>query len=307
MLHLFSCNSSSSFADVSFLSQITFCCLHPITSFSSRVGSYDERRFLDDRYAYPLDRDACPPPPSAGGFWPQSRRRNYEDEYPLERESRRHEKPYIDAYNEMDTFRDRDSSFQDYDKLRDGYHGIDNLRDRDLDRPARLGGRDRDDYPYDDYGHRPRTSQHREDSREKDYGHGRHSYDSDYDKSSRRDVNFRRREYRDREHDKRSLNRERDHSPYGRYEPSRSRSRSRSPSRSRSHGRDDHIKSRSPRSRSHGRSHREDSYDDDRYDRPERRRDREDKRQREHYGVVCELYISLPFHLFILQLWIGLT
>ncbi|XP_010032759.1 SUPPRESSOR OF ABI3-5 isoform X1 [Eucalyptus grandis] len=251
-----------------------------------RVGSYDERRFLDDRYAYPLERDAYPPPPSAGGFWAQSRRRNYEDEYSLERESRRHEKPYVDAYDEMDTFHDRDSSFQDYDKLRDGYPGIDNFRGRDLDRPARFGGRDRDDYPYDNYGHRSRTSQHREGSREKDYGHGRHSYDSDYDRSSRRDVNFRRRDYRDREHDKRSSNRERDHSPYGRYEPSRSRSRSQSPSRSRSHGRDDHVRSKSPRSRSRGRSHREDSYDDDRYDRSERRRDREDKRQREHYGVA---------------------
>ncbi|KAM7530941.1 hypothetical protein LguiB_034351 [Lonicera macranthoides] len=45
--------------------------------------------------------------------------------------------------------------------------------------------------------------------------------------------------------------------------------------------------SRSPRGRSHGRSsHREDSYDDGHYERTEKRRDREEKRQHEHYSVA---------------------
>ncbi|TYJ03845.1 hypothetical protein E1A91_A12G055300v1 [Gossypium mustelinum] len=137
-------------------------------------------------------------------------------------------------------------------------------------RPSRFGGRERDDNSYDDYDYRPRVShQSRDNSRERDYEYGRHSYDSDYERGSRRDGNWRRRD-RDR------LSRERDQSPHRRHERSRSRS----------HGRDDRPRSRSPRSRSHGRSHREDSYDDGRNDKTEKRRDREEKYQREHYSVA---------------------
>ncbi|MBA0562350.1 hypothetical protein Golob_007403, partial [Gossypium lobatum] len=247
-------------------------------------GSYDERRYLDERYSrdnvYPrsnyhrdfLERDNQPPPPAASaGIWSQSRRTTYEEEYPHNRDSRRHQKPYADSYSDMDTFRDHEiTSFQDFDKFQDGYRGVDSFRDHEFDRPSRFGGRERDDNSYDDYDYRPRVShQSRDNSRERDYEYGRHSYDSDYERSSRRDGNWRRRD-RDR------LSRERDQSPHRRHERSRSRS----------HGRDDRPRSRSPRSRSHGRSHREDSYDDGRNDKTEKRRDREEKYQREHYSVA---------------------
>ena len=260
--------------------------LHPILCSFGRVGaSYDERRFLDERYSrdnvYPrnafhrdvLDRESYPPPPPAIGLWPQSRRRSYEEDYPLDRESRRHEKSYVNSYHEMETFRDHEiDAIQEFDKFGDGYRSIDNYRDHEFDRPGRFGGRERDDYVYDDYDYRSRIShQSREDSRDRDYDFGRHSYDSDYERGSRRDANWRRRESRD----KKGLSRERDPSPHKRHERSRSR------------GQDDRPRSRSPRSRSHGRSHREDSYDDDRHERTDKRREREEKRHREQYAVVC--------------------
>ncbi|XP_030953203.1 SUPPRESSOR OF ABI3-5 isoform X2 [Quercus lobata] len=247
-----------------------------------RVGApYDERRFLDERYSRDniysrnafhrdvLDRENYPPPPPPPppptiGLWPQSRRRSYEEEYPLDRESRRHEKPHIDSFHEND-------EIQEFDKLRDDYRSVDNYRDHGFDRPGRFGERDHDDYTYDDYDYRSRIShQNREDSRDRDYDYGRHSYDSDYDRGNRRDGNWRRRDSRD----KRCASRERDQSPYRRHERSWSR------------GRDDRPRSRSPRGRSHGRSHREDSYDDDRHERIDKRREREDKRHREQYSVA---------------------
>ncbi|KAK1438457.1 hypothetical protein QVD17_04266 [Tagetes erecta] len=200
---------------------------------------YDDRRYLDERL--PRDdiysrnafqRDVLAPP--AVGGWPQTRRRMYEDEYP---------------YREGDYYDDG------------GY-----------ERPQRYSGRDRDDYAYDDYDHRPRVSRSREDSRERDYDNGRHSYDSDYDRGgSRRDGGWRRRDSRDRK---------RDLSPYKSHERSRSRS----------HGHDERVRSRSrsrtPRSRSRGRSYREDSYDDDWYDRSDRRRDYDKKRHHEYYSAA---------------------
>lgn len=215
-------------------------------SFCRVGGSYD-RRFIDERFSrddvYPrntfhqevYEREDYPPPSSVVDPWPQARRRGYEEEYPLDRESRRHEKPYLDSYHDVDTYRD---------------HGF--------DRPTRFGGRNRDDYAYDDYDNRS--------SHERDHDYGRHSYDSDYDRgTSKRDGNWRRR-------DKRSYSRERDLSPpHRKNELSRSR---------------DRVRSRSPRGRSHGRSHREDSYDDVRYERIEKRRDREERRQYDHYSMV---------------------
>ncbi|KAI5591301.1 hypothetical protein BDE02_04G069900 [Populus trichocarpa] len=238
-------------------------------------GSYDERRFINDRYSrdngYPrhaiprniLERENYPPPPAVD-VWPQSRRRSYEEEYPLDRDSRRHERPYFDTYHDIDAVHDRD-----------GNHSIDNYRDHGLDRASRFGERDRDDYAYDDYDYKSHTSyQNREDSHERDYEYGRHSYDSDYERGSRRDGNWRRRGSHDREHDKRGLSQEKSQSPHRRHERSRSR------------GYDDCPRSRSPRSRSHSRSQREDSYDGGRHERSERRRDREHKRQRGHYDVA---------------------
>ncbi|XP_035550646.1 SUPPRESSOR OF ABI3-5-like isoform X2 [Juglans regia] len=245
-----------------------------------RVGvSHDERRFLEERYSREnvnqrsvfhhdiLDRESYPSPPLGTGIWPPSRRRSYEEEYPLDKESRRHEKLY-NSYHEMDTFRDHEiNTTQRFEKFGDGYRGVDNFRDHTTDRLARFGGRDRDDY--DDYDCRSRLShQSREDSHERDYEYGRHSYDSDYDRGSRRDGNWRRRE----SHDKRCMSRDRDPSPHRRHERSRSR------------GRDDRPRSRSPRGRSHGQTHREDSYDDDRHQRSDRQRERPEKRYREQYS-----------------------
>lgn len=242
-----------------------------------RVGdSYDDRRFIDERFPREdvyargafhrdiLERENYPPPPV--GLWNQSRRRSYDDEYPLERDSRRQEKPYIEPYHEIDC------------------RSVDHYRDHG---PARYGGRDHDDHVYDEYDLRNRIShQGREDSRERDCDYSsRHSYDSDYER--RRDGNWRRRDSRDRDRDKRDLSRERDQSPY----------RSHDRSRSRSHGQDDRIRSRSPRSRSRGRSHREDSYDDGRYDRSERRRDREDKHHHDHYSVVLFIWNFLSVNI----------
>ena len=226
-----------------------------------------------------MDRDNYPPPPHAVGIWPHSRRRSYEEEFPIDREPRRHDKQYVDSYHEMDNLRDHEiDSFQEFDKLRDGHHSVDSYRDPGFERTSRLGGRDRAEYAYDDFDYRSGINHKtRGDSRETDYDYGRHSYDSDYDRSSRRDGNHKRRETRDRE--KKCLSREKETSPYRRHERSRSRSRSR--------GHDDRPRSRSPRSRSHGRSHREDSYDDGRYERTDKRRDRDERRHREHNSVVC--------------------
>ncbi|GMH09254.1 hypothetical protein Nepgr_011095 [Nepenthes gracilis] len=246
-------------------------------------GSYDDRRFIDERFprddVYPrsafhrdiAERESYASP--SVGLWSQTRRRSYEEEYSLGREPRRHEKPYLEPYHEMDTFREGNryhvDAYQDVDNFRDGYHGSDSHREHGFDRVDRFGGRGRDGYAFDDYDYRHR----RDDNRERDYDYGRRSYDSDYDRS-RRDGSWRRRGSRDSERDRRGSSREREHSPHRSQERSRSRSR----------GRDDFPRSRSPRGRSHGRSHREDSYDNDRYDRGERRRDREEKRH-DHLSV----------------------
>uniref|UniRef100_A0A6N2NDV3 RRM domain-containing protein n=1 Tax=Salix viminalis TaxID=40686 RepID=A0A6N2NDV3_SALVM len=232
-------------------------------------GSYDNRRFINDRYSRDnvcprnafhrdsLERENYPPP--AVDVWPQSRRRSYEEEYPIERESRRHERPYFDSYHDMDAVLDRD-----------GYHNIENYRDHKFDRASRFGEQDHDDYAYDDYDYKSRTSYRKMgDSCERDYEYGRHSYDSDYERGRRRDGNWRRRESHDRERDKRALIQEKSQSPHRWHEQSRSR------------GYDDHPRSRSPRSR----SQQEDSYDDGRHERNERR-DREDKRHPGHYDMA---------------------
>nr|GEU73272.1 suppressor of ABI3-5 isoform X1 [Tanacetum cinerariifolium] len=184
-----------------------------------RAGdSYDDRRYLDERFprddiyprnAFPrdvLERENYPPPPAAGGVWPQSRRRTYEEEYPLDRDSRRH----VDLYPEMDMGREAGR-----------YREADYYDDHGYERSQRYSGRDRDDYLYDDYDYRPRMSQSREVSRERDYDYGRRSYDSDYDRGGRREGSWRRRESRDREREGKGLSRERDQSPYKRHERSR--------------------------------------------------------------------------------------
>ncbi|OVA02493.1 G-patch domain [Macleaya cordata] len=254
-------------------------------------GSYNGRRFIDEGFSreaiYPrnafhrdiVERDNYAPPPSVG-TWPQPRRRDFDEEYALARDSRRHDKPYGDSFHELDGFREPEKyrdidTYQEVDKFRDSYRNIESYRDHGFDRTARFSGRDRVDLPPDDYDYRHRLShQSREDSHERDYDYGRSSYDSDYDRGSKRDSSWRRRESHDRERDKRGSSRERDQSPHRRRERSWSR------------GRDDRLRSRSPRGRSHGRSHREDSYDDGRHERSEKRRDRDDRRSHEHSSVA---------------------
>ncbi|XP_057545373.1 SUPPRESSOR OF ABI3-5 isoform X2 [Amaranthus tricolor] len=211
----------------------------------SSYRAYSDRRYIDERFPrdntytrstfHERDNYAVPPPV---GLWSQERRRGYE-EFPLEREPRRHDKSFLEPYREIDTYRD-------------GHRG------------GGYGMRDRDDYAFDDYDYRHR----RDDSRERDYEYGRNSHDSDYDRS-RRDGSLRRRDSRERDRDRRDLSHERELSPYRRHSRSRSRSR----------GRHDRSKSRSPRCRSRGRSHHEDTYDDHydrndrRRDRDEKRHD----------------------------------
>ncbi|KAK9017908.1 hypothetical protein V6N11_000905 [Hibiscus sabdariffa] len=241
-------------------------------------GSFDERRFLDERYSrdnvYPRSayhRDfpgrGNYPPPAAPGVRSQSGGRSFEEEYPRDRDSRHHRKLYVDSYGDMDTFRDHEiTSFQDFDKCRDGYCGVDNFRDHEFDKPSRYGGRDREDYLYDDYDYRPHISHQSRDNSSRES----RSYDSDHERGNHRDGNWRKRESRDRDR----FSRERYQSPNKRHE--RSRSRSRGYYRSRS---------RSPRVWTR-RGHREDSYDDGRYEKTEKQRDREEKYQLEHYTVA---------------------
>ncbi|CAN0897368.1 SUPPRESSOR OF ABI3-5 [Linum grandiflorum] len=242
-------------------------------------GSYDERRFVDERYSRgsTFHRDESYQDASNAGVWNQSRQR-YGDEYPHEREPKRREKAaYMDSYDEMDGYRERGpGSYRDLDRFQDDYESVEDYRDHEYSRPARTGGRERDDYAYDDYDYRTHISHHsRESSRERDYDYGRRSHDSDYDRgSSRRDSSWRRRESRDRERDRRGSSHDRDQSPRRLHERSRSR------------GHDDRPRSRSPRGRSYSRSQREDSYEDGQYDRFDRWRDHDDKRQRGNYDVA---------------------
>ncbi|XP_039002954.1 SUPPRESSOR OF ABI3-5-like isoform X2 [Hibiscus syriacus] len=246
-------------------------------------GSFDEKRFLDERYSrddvYPRSvyhRDFLErcnhPPPAAPGVQSQSGRRSYEEEYPRDRDSRCHRKPYVDSYKDMDSFHDHEiTSCQDFDKFWDGYCGVDNFRDHEFDRPSRYGRRDREGYSYADYDYNPHIShQRRDNSRERSYEYSRRNYDSDHERGSHRDGNWQKRESLDRDR----FSRERDQSPNKSHERSRSRSR----------GYDDRSGSRSPRVWNR-RSHREDSYDDGRYEKTEKQRDRGEKYQLEHYSV----------------------
>ncbi|KHG13074.1 rbm5-a: RNA-binding protein 5-A [Gossypium arboreum] len=121
----------------------------PVPNYRVR-GSYDERRFLDERYSrdsfYP--RSTCHhyfperdnhSPPAATGVWSQSRERSYEEEYPRDEDFRHHQKLYVDSYRDMDTYCDHEIAFQDFDKFQDGYRGVDNIRDHEFGRPSRAG------------------------------------------------------------------------------------------------------------------------------------------------------------------------
>ncbi|XP_010522540.1 PREDICTED: SUPPRESSOR OF ABI3-5 isoform X2 [Tarenaya hassleriana] len=230
-------------------------------------GSYDdihpdERFSRDNVYDYQPGNHAL-------GALPQSRRRNYEEDYSRDGESRKHEKPYIESYH-TDNYHDDEMG------SRDGNH-----RDHGYEKSSRYSTRGRDDYHYE---YRSRNYHHnREDSHERDYDYARRSYDSDYERGSERDANRRSRDSRDREWEKRHFSHERDESPHNRNGTSRSRSRSRSWSR----GGDEYSRSRSPRGWSHGRGYREDSYDDDHWhERRDSRRERGDRHYRDHFSAA---------------------
>ncbi|KAJ8752225.1 hypothetical protein K2173_003833 [Erythroxylum novogranatense] len=248
-----------------------------------RVGDlYDERRFSDQRYSrenfYPknnfhrdiVEREYYPSSPAA--VWSRSRQRSYEEEYPAHRESRRHERPYVDSCNDLDAFRDCET---DSLQKRDGYRNNDNSHSSGLGRPSRFGERDCEDYGYNDYDYKRRSScQSREASRERACDYGRYSYDSDHDKGSRRGDNWKRHGSRDRGHDSRGLSRERVQSSQRQYERSQSR------------GHDDRLRSRSPRGRSHSQNQCAYSYDDSHQERSEKCRDHEERHLRGSYSVA---------------------
>ncbi|KAJ6842776.1 SUPPRESSOR OF ABI3-5 isoform X1 [Iris pallida] len=262
-------------------------------------GSYGGRRYDESYSRDPVyarnafhrdihDRDVHPPPPPVPGIWSQPRRRGFDDEYANIREPRRHDKAYLDSYRNVDDYREPEKyhgldSFHEADKFRENYRNVDNYHDTDryrdygFDRHSRLGGRGNDEVGTDNYDLRNRLVHHsRENSHERNSDFGRYSYDSDHERG-RRDSGWRRRESRDRERDRRPVSRERDNtSPYKRYD------RSHSPVRS--YGHDDRSRSRSPRGRSSGYSHREDSYDDDRYGKSEKRRDQDRDRDDKRYN-----------------------
>ncbi|ANM63792.1 suppressor of abi3-5 [Arabidopsis thaliana] len=223
----------------------------------------------DDVYNYPPGHNTL-------GDLPQSRKRNYEENYPSE--LRRQEKPYIDSNYAADYYHDSEAG------SRNGHY-----RDHEHERSSRYDGCD--DYSCNDNNYRSKNYHHsRDDGREKDYDYTRRSYDSEYERASVRDGsrksrdpqdrerNSRDREWdsRDREWDKRCYSRERDESPHKRYEKSRSRST----------GRGEFSRSRSPRGRSHGRSYREDSYEGDHWNESERRREYEDRHNQDHFSAT---------------------
>ncbi|RWV99663.1 hypothetical protein GW17_00037421 [Ensete ventricosum] len=257
-------------------------------------GSYGGRRLLpegfsrDSGYARTsfhhdmLERDIYPPP-HVPGVWPQPRR-SFDEEYALVRDSRRNAEPFHEMDNFGDHVKYHEDNFRDNYRNIERYHDTDSYHDYGYDKHARFGGRDHEGMSSDYEVRRHLSHESRENSRDRDYDYDWHSYDSDHERG-KRDGGRRRRESRDREHEKRGLSRERDPSPYRRRE------------RSRSHGRDDRSRSRSPRGRTRSRSHREDSYEDGRYERNDRRRDydRDEKRHNDSSVVCSSGYITLFF------------
>ncbi|KAI0510280.1 hypothetical protein KFK09_010881 [Dendrobium nobile] len=233
----------------------------PVERFS-RESIYSRNAYSGEM----LDRDIYPSAP-VSGMWPQSRRRNFDDEDSLNKDSRRPTASYHEIdnfhdpkkYHEIDSFHEIDR-FHDRYRPMDNYHDPDGYRDYAFERHARSGTRDRDEIG-DHYDLRHRGSYgSRENSRERDYDTGRYEYESDQDRG-RRESSWRRHDSREQDREKRGLSWERGQSPYDRHYDSRSR------------GRDDRSRSRSPRGRNGGRSYREDIYDDRRHDRNENRWD----------------------------------
>ncbi|KAG0457438.1 hypothetical protein HPP92_022595 [Vanilla planifolia] len=243
-------------------------------------GSFGSRRVSNERFPrdsmYPqnayqgemFENELYSSAP-ASSLWPHSRRRHFDDEYSYNRVSRRPTGPFhgLDnfsdpkKYHEIDSFHDIDR-FHDRYQHAESYHDVDGYDDYALERHARSGTRARVD-DGDNYDLRHRGSREsRETSREREYSIGRYNYESDHDKG-RKEGSWRRRDSREYDREKKGLIWERDQSPYGKHFD-----------HSRSVGRDDRSRSRSPRGRTRSHSgYREDNYDDDCYDRHEKRQD----------------------------------
>ncbi|KAI3977878.1 hypothetical protein MKX01_036718 [Papaver californicum] len=216
-----------------------------------------------------LMRDSAPPP--AVGTWPQPRRKGFDEESALARDSRQHDNPYGDSLHELDRlqepkkYREIDN-FQVVDKYQDSYHGIDRYYDHGYDGPGRLSGCTRADFPPDDFDYRHHISLTTEVS------HERSCYDSDHDRGGKRYDSWKRHDSRER--DKKSLSRERDQSPQRRRQHSCSR------------GNDDHQRSRSPRGCSHRRSYLKERYEESRHGSSGRQMNQDDRRSQDHSSVV---------------------
>ncbi|RZC56763.1 hypothetical protein C5167_015618 [Papaver somniferum] len=173
-------------------------------------GTYKRKRFTEEEfpreatspsyasYLETLMRDSAPPP--AVGTCPQPRRKGFDEEPALARDSSQHDKPYVD-------------------KLQDSYHGTDSCYDHGYDGTERLSGCNRADFPPDDSdydrGGKRDDSWKRCDSRERDKKSlSRERDQSDYDRGDKRDDSWKRRDSRER--DKKSLSRERDQPDYDR-------------------------------------------------------------------------------------------
>ncbi|KAI3963696.1 hypothetical protein MKW98_021936 [Papaver atlanticum] len=186
-------------------------------------GTYKRRRFTEGEfsrgatspsyasYLETLMQDTAPQP--AVGTWPQPRRKGFDEESALARDSRQHDKPYGYSFHELDRLQEPkkyhniDNS-QVVDKYQDSYHGTDSYHNHGHNGPERLSGCSHAYCPPDDFDYRPCISV------TKEVSHDQSCYDSDYDRAGKRDDSWKRRDSRKR--DKKSLSRERDQSDYDR-------------------------------------------------------------------------------------------
>ncbi|RZC70794.1 hypothetical protein C5167_034045 [Papaver somniferum] len=214
-------------------------------------GTYKRKRFTEEEfpreatspsyasYLETLMRDSAPPP--AVGTWPQPRRKGFDEESSLARDSRQHDKPYVDKF--QDSYHGTDSYYNHGGGKRDDSWKRRDSRERD----KKSLSRERYQSDYDRGGKRDYSWKRCDSGGRDKKSLSRERYQSDYDRGGKRDDSWKRRDSRER--DKKSLSRERDQSPRRRCRHSCSR------------GDDDRQRSKSPQGYSHRRSYLEDSYD----------------------------------------------
>ncbi|KAI3873133.1 hypothetical protein MKX03_031509 [Papaver bracteatum] len=245
-------------------------------------------------YLETLMQDSAPQP--AVGTWPQPRRKRFDEESALARDSRQHDKPYGYSFHELDRLQEPkkyhniDNS-QVVDKYQDSYHGTGSYHNHGHNGPERLSGCSHAYCPPDGFAYRPCISV------TKEVSHDQSCYDSDYDRAGKRDDSWKRRDSRKR--DKKSLSRERDQSYHDRgskRDDSWKRHDSRDLSRERDQSdydrggrRDDSWKRRDSREREKSLSQERDQSD---YDRAGKRDDswkRRDSRKRDKKSLSREI------------------